>query len=113
MIKWIKKMATEDIKSMVPKNAAVEEFVRYGDEIHKTLVWTGSCKSWYKKNRVDGRVTALFAGSAFLYKTLIENIRGEDFDVRYRSPNRYRFLGNGFTEFEMRDDSDLACYVEL
>jgi cation diffusion facilitator CzcD-associated flavoprotein CzcO len=44
-VKIIKKMATEDIKYMVPKASAVDAFVKYGDEIHKRLVWTGSCSS--------------------------------------------------------------------
>ena len=110
--KWIKKIATEDIKSVVPKNSAVEAFVRYGDELHKTLVWTGNCVSWYKKGRVDGRVTALFGGSALVYKRLISEIRAEDFDIEYRSPNPFRFMGNGFLAEEYDDDADLSWYIE-
>lgn len=53
-VKWIKKIATEDIKYVMPKKSAEEAFVRYGDEIHKTLIWTGSCKSWYKRRESDG-----------------------------------------------------------
>lgn len=112
IVAWLKKMATEDIKSIVPKREVVEQFVRYGDEVHKTLVWTGGCKSWYKRNRVDGRVTALFAGSGLMFKELISHIRGEDFDIEYRSPNCFRFMGNGFTQFEMDPESDLAWYIE-
>ena len=112
MIKWMKRMAEEDIKSVAPKQEVVDEFIAYGDQIHKTLVWTGGCRSWYKKNRVDGTVTATFAGSALLFKRLISEIREGDFDVRYRSPNRFRFMGNGFTEYELDDDNDLAWYVQ-
>ena len=110
--KWITKIAEEDIKSATPKNSTVDAFVRYGDEIHKTLVWTGSCVSWYKKGRIDGRVTALFGGSALLYKRLISEIRAEDFDIEYRSSNPLRFLGNGFTAQEFDDDADLSWYIE-
>ena len=109
---WIKKIATEDIKSVVPKKSAVDAFVRYGDEIHKTLVWTGNCVSWYKKGRIDGRVTALFGGSALLYKRLISDLRAEDFDIEYRSSNPFRFLGNGFVQDEFDDDADLSWYIE-
>jgi hypothetical protein len=42
--KWINKIAVEDIKSVVPTHRAVDSFVRYGDEIHKTLVWTGTLR---------------------------------------------------------------------
>jgi cation diffusion facilitator CzcD-associated flavoprotein CzcO len=66
MIQWLVKMAREDIANVTPKQDVVDEFVRYGDQIHKTLTWTGACRSWYKANRVDGRVTATFAGSAIL-----------------------------------------------
>ena len=112
MIKWIQKIAYEDIASIAPKQDAVDEFVRYGDQIHKTLTWTGSCRSWYKANRIDGRVTATFAGSAILYEKLVNGrLRPEDFDIRYRSANRFRFLGNGFTEYELTDGNDLSYYI--
>ncbi|KAJ5785362.1 uncharacterized protein N7503_010574 [Penicillium pulvis] len=112
-VKWIKKIATEDIKYVVPKRSAEEAFVRYGDEVHKTLVWTGGCKSWYKRNRVDGRVTALFGGSAILFHRLISELRPEDFEIEYNSRNPFRFMGTGFTEFEMTEGNDLSYYVEV
>lgn len=111
--KWLKKMATEDIKYVVPKRDKVEAFTKYTDEIHKTLVWSGACKSWYKRNRVDGRVTALFGGSAHLFQRFLGNIRAEDFEIGYNTTNPYRFMGNGFTEFEMAEGSDLSWYVEV
>lgn len=112
MIKWMKKIATEDIKSVEPKQEVVDQFIAYSDEVHKTLTWTGGCRSWYKKGRVDGRVTAAFAGSALVFQKLISEIRGEDFDIEYRSPNRFKFMGNGFTEIELDDSKDLSWYVE-
>ena len=112
MIQWFRKMASEDIASVAPKQDVVDEFVRYGDQIHKTLTWTGGCRSWYKANRVDGRVTATFAGSALLYHQLVKQIRPEDFEIRYRSRNRWRFMGNGFTQYELEEGSDLSYYVE-
>lgn len=111
-VKWIRKMSTEDIKYVAPKQEKVDAFIRYCDEVHKTLVWTGACKSWYKRNRVNGRVTALFGGSAHLFNRMLGDIRGEDFDVHYNTANPFRFMGNGFTEFEMDPKSDLAWYVE-
>jgi len=110
--KWIKKISLEDIKSVVPKAEVVEAYNQYGDEILKRFVWTSDCKSWYKRGTVDGRVTALFGGTNILYKRLIEQIRGEDFDIQYRSPNPFRFMGNGFTSYEVNDDNDMAFYVE-
>ncbi|KIV82362.1 hypothetical protein PV11_04481 [Exophiala sideris] len=111
MVKWFKKIVAEDLKSVEPKQAAVDDFVRYGDQVMKTLTWTGACRSWYKKNRVDGRVTATFPGSALLYKRMIADIRGEDWNVEYRSPNRFKFMGNGFTEYELDEANDLSWYI--
>jgi hypothetical protein len=113
IVKWIKKMATEDIKCVVPKPEVVDAFIKYNDQVHKTLVWSGGCKSWYKRNKVDGRVTALFGGSAQLFNRMLANIRGEDFNITYKTNNPFRFMGNGFTEFEMDNESDLSWYVEL
>ncbi|OBT75667.1 hypothetical protein VF21_05161 [Pseudogymnoascus sp. 05NY08] len=112
MIKWMKKIATEDIKSVEPKHDVVDQFIAYSDEVHKTLTWTGGCRSWYKKGRIDGRVTAAFAGSALVFQKLISEIRGEDFDIEYQSPNRFRFMGNGFTEFELDENNDLSWYIQ-
>ncbi|GME46877.1 hypothetical protein GTA08_BOTSDO11618 [Neofusicoccum parvum] len=111
MIQWLRKMAAENIASVTPKQEVVDEFVRYGDQIHKTLTWTGGCRSWYKKNRVNGRVTATWPGSAILYHQMVKQIRPEDFDIRYRSRNRFQFMGNGFTEYELQDGADMAYYV--
>lgn len=112
MIKWIKSMAEEDIASVVPKQSVVDEFIAYSDQIHKTLTWTGGCRSWYKNNRVDGRVTATFAGSALLFKRLISELRMQDFEIRYHSKNRFRFMGTGFLQYELQKGNDLAWYVE-
>lgn len=111
-IEWIKKMATEDIKYVEPKQEVVDAFIRYSDQVHKTLVWSGGCKSWYKRNRVDGRVTALFGGSAHLFNRMLNGIRAEDFNICYRTSNPFRFMGNGFTAWEMDPKNDLSWYVE-
>lgn len=112
-VKWIKKLATEDIKHVIPKASVVDAFIKYSDQVHKTLVWSGGCKSWYKRNRVDGRVTALFGGSAHLFNRMLSDIRGEDFEIVYNTANPFRFMGNGFTAFEMDEKSDLSWYVEI
>lgn len=112
IVKWLKKMATENIKSVVPKQSTMDDYIQYSDEIQQTLVWTGSCKSWYKNNRVDGRVTATFAGSAHLFHRMISEIRGEDFDIEYNSRNKFSFMGNGFTHLDMDGNADLAFYLQ-
>ncbi|CAN8097720.1 unnamed protein product [Discula destructiva] len=111
MCRWARKIAEENIIFIDPKPEVVEEFNAYADEIMQTLVWSGGCRSWYKKNRVDGRVTAVWAGSAISYHDMIKELRPEDFEIKYRSRNRFRFMGNGKTRKEYVPGEDLAFYI--
>lgn len=97
----------------MPKPEKVKDFIKYTDEIHKTLVWSGACRSWYKRGRADGRITALFGGSSQLFNRMLGDIRGEDFEITYNTRNSYRFMGNGFMAMEFAPDSDLSWYVEV
>lgn len=90
MCQWIRKIAEEDIKWVDVKEDVVDEFDAYADEIMQTLVWSGGCQSWYKGHRTDGKVTAVWAGSVIGYKEMIDQIRPEDFEIVYRSKNRFR-----------------------
>ena len=110
--KWVQKMATEDIKFVDVKPEVVDEFNAYGDEIMQTLVWSGGCQSWYKNHRVDGKVTAVWAGSVLGYMEMISQLRPEDFEIVYRSKNRFRFMGNGRTQMEYDPNADLAYYLK-
>ena len=112
MCQWLRKIAAEDIKYVVPKQAAVDEFNAYADEIMQTLVWSGGCRSWYKNHRVDGKVTAVWAGSVIGYREMIDQIRPEDFEIVYRTRNRLRFMGNGRTTMEYDPKADLAFYLD-
>lgn len=76
----------------------------------KRTVWSSGCRSWYKNGQIDGKVTAMYAGSMCHYKELLESFRSEDFIMNYRSPNRFRFLGNGLTIAETKGEN-LAGYM--
>lgn len=41
-----KKIQYEGIKSLAPKQEAVDDFQQYKDALMENLVWTGSCTSW-------------------------------------------------------------------
>ncbi|KAF2706653.1 FAD/NAD(P)-binding domain-containing protein [Pleomassaria siparia CBS 279.74] len=112
MCDWLTKISTEDIRHVTPTQEATEEFNVYGDEIMQGLVWSGGCRSWYKNNRVDGRVTAVWPGSAICYKEVIDGLRPEDFNIVYRARNRWRWMGSGRTAIEGVDGADLAFYLE-
>lgn len=102
---------TTSYRFIDPKLEAVEEYNAYADEIMQTLVWSGGCRSWYKNHRVDGRVTAVWAGSAISYHDMLKQLRPEDFEIKYRSRNRFRFMGNGKTRREYVPGEDLAFYI--
>ena len=87
---WAVKMAQEDIRFIDVKPEVLAEFNAYADEIMQTLVWSGGCQSWYKNHRVDGKVTAVWAGSVLSYMEMISSVRPEDFEIVYRSKNRFR-----------------------
>lgn len=47
---------------------------------------------------------------------MLEEIRGEEFEIEYRSKNRFSFMGNGMTTYEVKDGIgkvDLAYYMRL
>lgn len=96
------------------KPDVVDDWNVYAQEVLKTTVWSGGCKSWYKKNssgRDDEPVTAMYPGSVLHYKEVLDTLRSEDFDIAYRSQNRFKFLGNGLTQRE-KDPKDLAFYLK-
>lgn len=97
-------------RSFAVKPEILHEYNVYTQEFLKRTVWTSGCKSWYKNGTIDGKVTAMYAGSVIHYKDLIEKIRGEDFDFKYNSRNRFQFMGNGKAQIEM-EGGDLSFYV--
>ncbi|KAF4986934.1 hypothetical protein FGRMN_10606 [Fusarium graminum] len=104
ILKWCHKIATEDIKSVCVKQCAVNEYNVYLQELLKRMVWSGSCRSWYKNRRIDGKVTAVYGGSRHQFREILETFRTEDFDIEYKSMNRFRFMGNGRTLRESRGE---------
>ncbi|KAL5050819.1 hypothetical protein BDW71DRAFT_203538 [Aspergillus fruticulosus] len=112
VLRWCRKIAKEDIKSITVRSDAVSDYNAYTQEFHqKKTVWAGGCRSWYKsRGREDGSVTAMYAGSVLHYKEILQDLRPEDFQIEYRGPNRFRFMGNGLTTREVTG-GPLAYYV--
>jgi hypothetical protein len=112
---------------MTVKPKVVDDLNVWSQELLSRTVWAGNCRSWYKNGTINGNITALHAGSAMHYRgkhypharqaptltapEMLENIRGEDFDIEYRSANKFRYLGNGFTLREA-NGGDLAYYLK-
>jgi hypothetical protein len=115
VVKWARKIATEDIKSVVVRDDAVQAFNIYIQEVLRRTAWNGDCRSWYRKGRVDEYrtgITAIYPGSMMHYRSMLGELRPEDFEITYRSANRFRFYGNGLTELDMTEGADLAFYLK-
>ncbi|GKT42232.1 putative sterigmatocystin biosynthesis P450 monooxygenase STCB [Colletotrichum spaethianum] len=99
----IHKCQTQGIRSIVPSEAAVEDYFEHITAVMPRTVFAGGCRSWYKQGEVDGPVTGLYPGSRMHFIRLLEHFRGEDWEYTYENArqNRFAYLGNGFTAPEM------------
>ncbi|KAL5040848.1 hypothetical protein BDW71DRAFT_201844 [Aspergillus fruticulosus] len=104
--KWLDKLQTEDIRSFEVRQDVNDEYNEHMQTYLKRTVWTGSCRSWYKRGTVDGPVVAVYGGTTFHFMEAIKNPRWEDFIIeRTDKRNRFSYLGNGFTLRETKEGS--------
>lgn len=99
---------------MTVSSEVVDDWNIWAQEQLKTTVWSGGCTSWYRKaskGEAGEPVTGMYPGSVVHFKEMTDVLRLEDFEVRYRSNNRFKFLGNGLAQLEMRGE-DLSFYVQ-
>ncbi|KHN97490.1 monooxygenase [Metarhizium album ARSEF 1941] len=75
-------------------------------EFMKKTVWTGSCRSWYKKTS-RGKITALWPGSSLHYMQVLAEDRWEDYNWTYKG-RRYDYWGNGFSWIEQPKSDKLG-----
>ncbi|GAB1214936.1 hypothetical protein ATERTT37_004117 [Aspergillus terreus] len=111
ILRWAKKIATEDIKSIDVKREAMDDYNVYAQEFLKRTVWSDGCRSWYKNGKASGQVTGVYPGSILHFKDCLENIGGEHFNIEYRSKNRFYCLGNGESVHDKHGAGDLAYYM--
>ncbi len=55
-------------RSVCVKEEAVDDYNVYSQEYLKQMVWSGGCRSWYKNGKVDGKITAMYAGSILQHR---------------------------------------------
>ncbi|CAG8978763.1 hypothetical protein HYALB_00012495 [Hymenoscyphus albidus] len=110
MCKMIDRYQTRNIKTFAPTQAAVDDFVAHKDNFMTKSVWVDPCRSWYKGNRAEGPVTALWPGSTLHYIEAIKEIQIEDWDIKY-SGNRFAWLGNGYSQTELDSTADWGYYI--
>ena len=96
-INFMKKMQTQQIKSVMPKKEATEDFLVHTTEFMKRTAWATPCRSWFKDGTIDGPISALHPGSRIHWFHMLSQPRYEDWDFTYQTNNRFQYLGNGFS----------------
>ncbi|KAK6382936.1 hypothetical protein LTS17_003606 [Exophiala oligosperma] len=115
LVKLVKKIQREYLKSMVVTEKATGDFVRHVNEYFSKTVFTETCKSWFKRNKENGRVTALWPGASIHTQKALKNPRFEDFEYEYLEvlgSNTMAWLGNGTTVAQVSGQDTTAYLVD-
>lgn len=72
----ITKLQTQDVKSFVPKQAAVDDFKRHRELFLKRTAWNSPCRSWFKGGTVDGPIM-MWPGSRLHFFEALQSVRFE------------------------------------
>ncbi|KAH8897442.1 FAD/NAD(P)-binding domain-containing protein [Thozetella sp. PMI_491] len=94
-VRLIGKAVRERVKSFEPSFEAQHEFYMFAQKYMKSMVWTGTCRSWFKKG-IDGPVSALWPGSALHYMQTLAEDRWHDYTWTFRE-NRFAHWERGFS----------------
>lgn len=105
IIRLLHKCQTQNIRSVSPKQSAVDDFNEHVQTYMQRTVWTTHCRSWFKNGKIDGPVIALHPGSRVHWFHMLDEPRWEDYEWETFKKNRFSYLGNGFSvrEGEGRD----------
>ncbi|PPR03724.1 hypothetical protein CVT24_007372 [Panaeolus cyanescens] len=112
ILKMVDRYQTENIHSMTPTVAAVDDYIRHRDEFMKRTTWSEDCRSWFKAG-TPPKVTALWPGSGMHWYTVFkQEPRYEDWEWKYKG-NRFSYFGNGFAGLELQDPTqvDWASFI--
>jgi hypothetical protein len=71
-----------------------------------------ACRSWFKNGKAQGPVTAIYPGSRLHFFEMLKTPRWEDYEIEYKSDNRFQFMGNGYTNCECSVDGDPVWYFD-
>lgn len=123
IIKAIRKLQKDNIKSMAIKPRMVKDFTRYCDAYFEGTVYKDDCRSWYRKNGqgvTSEHVTGLWPGSTLHCIEALRSPRWEDYDYEHlpeengAEVNLMAWLGNGWAVKQLAEkpsDTDLAFYL--
>ncbi|KAK6205760.1 hypothetical protein LQW54_008244 [Pestalotiopsis sp. IQ-011] len=97
-VRLLRKVVRQGVKAFDVRSEAQQDFDEHTQSVMQKMVWTGTCRSWFKMG-INGKVTALWPGSSLHYmQTLAEN-RWEDYCWDYFN-ERFSYWGNGISWIE-------------
>ncbi|KAF2483098.1 FAD/NAD-P-binding domain-containing protein [Neohortaea acidophila] len=111
IVQMVKHIQREDVKSVTPQQQAIEQYAEHTALFTDRTVWNAPCRSWFKGNKVDGRIL-LHPGSRNQFLEMMARPRLQDYDFVYRTKNMWAWLGNGFSTRDF-DGKDLTWYFGL
>lgn len=112
LFQMVEKMQRENIHSFSPLPGPVKDLYNHTHELMKRLVWSSACRSWFKNGKTEGPVTAIYPGSRLHWFEMLDRPRYEDYEIRYRTENRFQFMGNGYTQRELDPQADPVWYFD-
>jgi cation diffusion facilitator CzcD-associated flavoprotein CzcO len=111
-VRLIRKTVMQRATSFDVRSSVQADFNDHAQEFMQDMVWTGSCRSWFKNSR--GKVTAVWPGSGLHYREVLQSDRWEDFRWKYDG-NRFAYWDKGFSQLEKTTGSsppaDLSYYI--
>jgi hypothetical protein len=113
ILKCIRKLQKEDIKSMQISPRAIRSWVRHVEDYFTRTVFLDDCQTWYRR---DNRIIGLWPGSTVHAIEAMRSPRWEDFEYEYdqeASGDRLlKWLGSGWSELQLREGGDISYYIE-
>ncbi|KAG5800561.1 hypothetical protein H9Q69_000448 [Fusarium xylarioides] len=97
-IRLLHKMIRQRVKSFEVRVDAQDDFNTHTQKVMQDMVWTGTCRSWYKQG-TNGKVTGLWPGSSLHYIQVLAEDRWEDYEWIHGS-ERYSYWGHGLSWIE-------------
>ncbi|KAI4628044.1 hypothetical protein J4E80_002180 [Alternaria sp. BMP 0032] len=111
--KVLRKVSSQGLKSLAPSKEATDDFVDYCDAFFPTTVLTDKCSSWNNGGIPGQRIHGLWPGSAAHFTIARREPRWEDWEYeREHKGNRFAYFGNGYTEAELDESTDLTSYLK-
>ncbi|KAJ5708017.1 monooxygenase [Penicillium malachiteum] len=110
ILQLVDRYQTENIHYFTPRLSISRDFTSHCREFLERTVWKDHCRSHYKADSSNTRLS-MWPGSSLHFSDALRELRAEDYDWVYSGSDRFQWLGNGFSAIGMDPMSDLSWYV--